>query len=101
MARQFYSQVFDLVGGQIVELNVDATCAVYLMTAENLARYRAGRDDFVAEGGMPLTRPIELVARKSGRWYLVAQDALRGGYNLRIGVQNTAGVLAMQPIPAP
>jgi len=96
VSRTVYCQPFDFHAGQIIELDVEPNGLVYLMTAENLAKYRAGRDDFSAEGGRPLTRPIELVARKGGRWYLVSDGPLQGPYRLRRGVEAMTGTLAMK-----
>jgi hypothetical protein len=93
--RNPYCQAFDLRSGEIVELDVDAAGLVYLMTAENMPKYCAGRDDFIAEASMPFANPIELVARKAGRWFLVSEDLLQGSYRLRRGLESKAGRLQM------
>lgn len=93
--RDPYCQPFDLRSGEIVELHVDAAGLVYLMTDENLIKYRAGREDFKAEASLPFASPIELVAGKTGRWYLVSEQALEGLYRVRRGLESRTGILQM------
>jgi hypothetical protein len=93
--RDPYCQPFDLHGGEIVELHVDVAGLIYLMTDENLLKYRAGREDFTAEESLPFASPIELVARKTGRWYLVSEQALEGLYRVRRGLESRTGLLQL------
>jgi hypothetical protein len=87
--------VFDLRSGEIVEIHLDEAGPVCLMSAENLMRYRLGRDDYVAEGSLPFASPIELVARNAGQWHLVSEQPLSGMYRLRRGVETRTGTLRM------
>jgi hypothetical protein len=96
MARNPYLQAFDLRSGEIVELTVGAAGLLYLMTPENLTKYCAGREDYKAEGAMPGVSPIELVAGRAGRWYLVSEHPLEGTYRLRRGLDVRSGSLRMQ-----
>ncbi len=98
MRRNPFCQAFDLESGHIVELHVDASGLVYLMTPENLMKYCFGRDDYEAEGAMPHADPIELVAGRAGRWFLVSEQLLIGTYRLRRGVQATQGALMMRRV---
>lgn len=95
MPRNPYCQAFELRSGEIVELHLEAAGLVYLMTAENMPKYCAGRDDFIAEGNLPFATPIELVARKTGRWFLVSEQRLTGTYRLRRGLETKTGRLQM------
>lgn len=96
MRRNPFCQAFDLESGHIVELHVDENAFVHLMTPENLMRYCFGRDDYEAEGAMPFANPIELVAARTGRWFLVSDQRLLGTYRLRRGAQATQGALMMR-----
>jgi hypothetical protein len=98
MRRNPFCQAFDLESGHIVELRVNEAGPVYLMTPENLMRYCFGRDDYEAEGAIPLADPIELVARRAGRWFLVSEQQLLGTYRLRRGVHSTLGALKMRRV---
>jgi Domain of unknown function (DUF1883) len=93
--RNPYCQPFDLRSGEIVELHIDVAGLVSLMTDENLLKYRAGRDDYTAEESLPFASPIELVARKAGRWYLVSEQPLEGLYRVRLGLESRTGLLQM------
>lgn len=95
MARNPYCQSLELRAGEIVELHGDEAGLVHLMTAENFAKYCASRDDYTAEGSLPFADPIELVARKAGRWFLVCEQQLRGEYRLRRGLYVRTGRLQM------
>ena len=63
------------------------------MTEDNIQKYRAGRKDYAAEENLPFASPIELVARKAGRWYLVSEQPLEGLYRVRRGVESRTGRL--------
>jgi hypothetical protein len=76
--RKPYCQALDLRSGEIVEIHVDVAGVVYLTTEDNLQKYRAGRVDYAAEESLPFASPIELVARKPGRWYLMSEQPLGG-----------------------
>lgn len=85
--RNPYCQPFELRSGEIVELEVTAPSSIYLMTTDNLARYRAGRKDYVAEASLPFASRVELVAHKAGVWYLVSERPLEGVCHLRRGLE--------------
>ena len=99
-ARNPYCQAFDLNTGQIIELRVDEGGLVYLMTCENLSKYCAGRDDYLAEGSMPFADPIELVTREAGRWFIVCEHQLQGTFWLRGGFDVKSGPLQMHRVKA-
>ena len=98
MRRNPFCQAFDLQGGEIIELHVGDAGPVYLMTPENLMRYCFGRDDYDAEGATPFADSIELVANRSGRWFLISEQLLMGTYRLRRGVNATMGALTMRRV---
>ena len=95
MRRNPYCQPFNLRSGEIVELRGGEAAPVYLMTGDNLMKYRAGRDDYVAEVSMPFAELIELVAAKAGNCHLVCEQPLRGTYRVRRGLDERTGTLQM------